>query len=318
MSVRELEAKHEQELKELEEEKERERSQLAPTAGAAAKKKFESRWKTKMEEVARRQETELWEAKMSETVDDEEEQDQQVSSEQVKKEEEKKKEEQRKQKNAKKKQKKNDKLNQARQQAEQEFLDEGGITQREVEIQRIKQYLDPTQSIHDVDADGHCLYRSLAHQLNINLEKATNPFTKELMSKAQNCLSEKNKRELKSMSNNSGFTYLHLRSLIASQLRKNPDNYFPFVMDVCETMDQYADLVDGSSEWGGQVELQAFLDLCNEQYVLKIAQDNGIVTMGSSKNSQCPSESTLMVSYHKRYYALGEHYNSVVTDVKQD
>ena len=172
------------------------------------------------------------------------------------------------------------------------------------------------QIIFEIDSDGHCLYRSLADQLNVNL---INPFSKQLLERANAELSEKNKRELKSMTSANGlFTYLHLRSLVANQLRRKCDDYFPFVMDVCETMDQYANTVESSSEWGGQVEIQAFLDLCGDQYNLKIVQDNGIVSMGSNAKSSLPNASTLIVSYHKRYYALGEHYNSVKLQTKQD
>ena len=310
-SVKELEALHEQELQNLAEEKAKEFEKIA-NSGAATKKKFENKWKEKLKEVEQRHETELWEAKMSSTVDDEEDEKESTPKQTISKDgEEKKKAEQRKLKNAKKKQKKVQKQTDARQQAHQEFMDSGGVTQRDVEIERIKQYLESNQSIFEIDSDGHCLYRSLADQLNTNLN---NSFTKQLLERANSELSEKNKRELKSLTTSNGlFTYLHLRSLIANQLRRKSDEYFPFVMDVCETMDEYANIVESSSEWGGQVEIQAFLDLCGKQFILKIVQDSGIVLMGDNSMTPHPSSSILFVSYHKRYYALGEHYNSIKT-----
>ncbi|KAG2375346.1 hypothetical protein C9374_009969 [Naegleria lovaniensis] len=319
-SLQELESRHQQEIKQLEEEREAELQKLS----GAAKKKYENKWKERMQQLKQTHETELWEAKMSSAVDEEESSSEphdekvnggstssKLSAQAKKEEEEKKKAEQRKQKNAKKKQKKVQKQQEQRLQAEQEFLNDGGVSQRDIEIQRIQQYFENNWCIHEIDSDGHCLYRSLADQLNINLKDTTNPFTKDLLIRANNELSEKNKRELKNLSSSTGFTYLHLRSLIANQLRRKADDYFPFVMDVCETMDQYADTVEHSSEWGGQVEIQAFLDLCQDQFVLKIVQDNGIVTMGSNSKSQTPEQSNLIVTYHKKYYALGEHYNSI-------
>lgn len=70
----------------------------------------------------------------------------------------------------------------------------------------------------------------------------------------------------------------------------------------------YCDAVESekSAVWGGQTELSALaasLDVCIWVYEMGVP----VLKMGEGEIKGSP----LRVSYHRHYYALGEHYNSV-------
>ena len=58
----------------------------------------------------------------------------------------------------------------------------------------------------------------------------------------------------------------------------------------------------GCPAWGGQPELLALAKALSRK-VAVFARDAPVVEMGEG------SEAPLVVTYHRDYYALGEHYN---------
>ena len=61
-----------------------------------------------------------------------------------------------------------------------------------------------------------------------------------------------------------------------------------------------------TAEWGGQIELRA-LAVCLERQIHIYDASTGVLVMGE----QFDAFNALKVTYHRHYYSLGEHYNSV-------
>lgn len=76
--------------------------------------------------------------------------------------------------------------------------------------------------------------------------------------------------------------------------------------------DKVASLTD--AEWGGQLEVKALSAALNVP-ILIYAADGPVVTMNDADSS---STKPLRVTFHKNYYTLGEHYNSVETAVSSN
>ncbi|KAL9653477.1 hypothetical protein ABK040_002110 [Willaertia magna] len=317
-SIQELEIIHEQQLKDLELKKQEEKIKF--TGNNKELKKIDNKYKKLKEELVATQQNELWEFQINNSSDNlqEDKEDKSDTKEEDlnnilnhQNNQNKQQQDKKKKKNAKTKQKRLDKQNKLRDEAQKEFKESGGITEREYEIEKIKKNLKENQIIFDIESDGHCLYRSLAHQLNLYLDKNNNLLN--LLQKANQLVKNSKNNNL---INDKLFNYQHIRCLIANQLRNHSDNYFPFIMDVCSSMDDYANIVENSSEWGGQVEIQAFIDLCEGNVKLNVVQDGSTVVMENVEKKVLSNDDmvvVLTISYHRRYYALGEHYNSVVT-----
>jgi hypothetical protein len=90
-----------------------------------------------------------------------------------------------------------------------------------------------------LQADGHCLYRSIEDQLE-HLNATTSPVP--------------------------GVDAL--RSMAAAHMRAHPDEFLAFIFDKDAAGDAEAQLeeycaeLEGSAEWGGQVELVALSKVC--------------------------------------------------------
>lgn len=102
-----------------------------------------------------------------------------------------------------------------------------------------------------------------------------------------------------------------LRRLASTYIRDNADEFSPFLG--LEKTDRefslYCDRVasEVEAEWGGELELKA-LSCALQRTILIYSKDSPTLCMNDS-----PTHSTvpLRVTYHKHYFSLGEHYNSV-------
>ncbi|GAA5870865.1 hypothetical protein JCM1840_002712 [Sporobolomyces johnsonii] len=139
--------------------------------------------------------------------------------------------------------------------------------------------------IKEVEPDGHCMYSAIADQAN---------FLK---------LSEQKE------------TYQSTRTAAAAYLRAHPDDFLPFLVsdaDPDQPMSaaeyaRYCDMVANTAEWGGEPELRALsLHFQSPIYVVQ-AGTNGPVAHGED----LPKERAMLISYHRKMYGLGEHYNSL-------
>ena len=91
-----------------------------------------------------------------------------------------------------------------------------------------------------------------------------------------------------------------------------------------EAYDTYCTNVANSNEWGGHVELQALSRALHTQIIVYQVGQAPLVFGGDSHDTGTHAHTDndgatarnarrrLTVSYHRQYYVLGEHYNSVV------
>ncbi|KAL7513695.1 hypothetical protein ACHAXN_010954 [Cyclotella atomus] len=172
-----------------------------------------------------------------------------------------------------------------------------GPSPRDLEISTLKSlYLTPRKlTISEVTADGNCLYRAIASQ----------------------CLRLKLLPESKA-------TYTQIRSLCADTLLQHAEEYEPFAeLDhdanhPAENYDEYVRHVRETNTWGGQLELRA-LSCALKVPVVVFSAEGPPLTMGKEFGEEendgdlgYGEKKAVLVSFHRYYYALGEHYNSVV------
>mmetsp|Transcript_50087 Transcript_50087/g.108548 ORF Transcript_50087/g.108548 Transcript_50087/m.108548 type:complete len:300 (-) Transcript_50087:65-964(-) len=151
-----------------------------------------------------------------------------------------------------------------------------GPSARAVETERLMAKLEPLGlAVQEVPADGHCLYRSVADQLQRSGDAAD----------FQQC-----------------------RRLAAEYIRTHPDDFMPYLPGEAgaTTIDAYCAQVESSSEWGGQLEITALSHACRRCVAVYSADGPPLLT--GEQYAGAP----LTLAYHRHYFGLGEHYNSLV------
>ncbi|KDQ07939.1 hypothetical protein BOTBODRAFT_119275, partial [Botryobasidium botryosum FD-172 SS1] len=154
-------------------------------------------------------------------------------------------------------------------------------------------------AIQEINADGHCLYSAVADQL-----------------------------QLLSIIPPSAANYQTTRYAASTYMATHPTEFLPFLpsaegedgegatdsygfMSAAE-YDQYCYTVAGTSSWGGEPEIMA---LARAYKVPIIVVQSGpqpiVVHTPVQGGSQDPRQPGVKISYHRRLYGLGEHYNSL-------
>lgn len=155
-----------------------------------------------------------------------------------------------------------------------------GPSERLRETEAIVAQLTPLElRIHDIPPDGHCLYAAFANQLAHVGDAAAHDVGS-------------------------------LRAAAADHLLARRAEYMPFLEEVefDETKyDLYCERLRKEAVWGGQVELRA-LSTVLQRRVEVFAADMPLLVTGEEFSSDEP----LRLSFHRHYYNLGDHYNSVV------
>ena len=104
-----------------------------------------------------------------------------------------------------------------------------------------------------------------------------------------------------------------LRQATAGELRENKAEYLPFLpsasgqdmMDEDEFEDYCQKMASQSNAWGSQVELRAVSQVFRLR--IEVVQGEGpVVVIGE----EFVPDKTVIVTFHKHYFGLGEHYNS--------
>lgn len=132
--------------------------------------------------------------------------------------------------------------------------------------------------LHSIKSDGDCLYGAIQHQLG-------------LVGVIQSIES--------------------LRKLAADYIRAHRDDLICYMTsaksdDIMsqEEFDEYCSQVEKTKAWGSQIEIQA-LSNCLEVKI-EVLQSSGSPTI-SGNEFKSPH---LIVTYHRHFFGLGEHYNS--------
>ncbi|GAA6049776.1 hypothetical protein JCM3770_002155 [Rhodotorula araucariae] len=177
-----------------------------------------------------------------------------------------------------------DHFEQQRRDAEAEVLAENDRSV-ELEKQAIEEHCKKLKvMVKVIEPDGHCMYSAVADQVN---------FLKLSPTKQ---------------------TYQETRRNAAAYMRAHPDEFLPFLpseIDPNNMMSptefaRYCDTVEKTAEWGGEPEIRA-LSLHYQAPVIVVQAGTDLVEHGSD----FPRERALLISYHRKMYGLGEHYNSL-------
>ena len=105
----------------------------------------------------------------------------------------------------------------------------------------------------------------------------------------------------RAIADQSDSTYTEVRKMCASFMESHADDFAPFIED--ESFGDHCAKVRSSAEWGGQPELLA-LARALQRPIVVYSRDSEPLRMGDGNGEE------LVVTYHRDYYALGEHYNS--------
>ncbi|XP_047107636.1 deubiquitinase OTUD6B isoform X1 [Schistocerca piceifrons] len=153
---------------------------------------------------------------------------------------------------------------------------------RNIEMQKIKQILKEKKlMLHEIPSDGNCLYCAIDFaQAAVGGEE---------------------------------MGYQTLRMLTSQFLRKNCSDFLPFLSDPVtgdtfskEQYEEYCDQIANTSSWGGQVELRALSHVL--KCPIEVIQAVGpTIVIGEEYNDQ----KSIILTYHRHMYRLGEHYNTV-------
>ncbi|XP_006827245.2 OTU domain-containing protein 6B [Amborella trichopoda] len=167
------------------------------------------------------------------------------------------------------------------------------ISDRMIENEKLEKKLEPLGlTINEIKPDGHCLYRAVEDQL--------------------------------SLSAGNNYNYQDLREMAANYMRENASNFLPFFLSDCklevssedsplERFERYCKEVESTAAWGGQLELGA-LTHCLKKHIVIYSGSFPDVEMGKEYKSEASGSCnpSIMLSYHRHAFGLGEHYNSVV------
>lgn len=163
------------------------------------------------------------------------------------------------------------------------------ISDRMIENEELDKKLKPRGlKVNEIKPDGHCLYRAVEDQLSLH-------------------------------SGSAPYSYQLLREMVATYMRAHSSDFLPFFLSDNETepdsllerFENYCSEVESTAAWGGQLELGA-LTHCLQKHIVVFSGSFPDVEMGKEYESESGS---IMLSYHRHAFGLGEHYNSVVPSV---
>ncbi|UZJ54520.1 hypothetical protein CBS101457_003840 [Exobasidium rhododendri] len=149
----------------------------------------------------------------------------------------------------------------------------------------------------EITPDGHCLYAAIADQLNLHHKGG-----------------------------HSKLNYHDTRKATSQYMKTHADDFMPFISDSDEHMAgienleagssdvskqeghflQYCDAVESTGVWGGEPEILA-LSRAFMTPIHVVQAGRPVVKIEPEESKGTP----LMISYHRRMYGLGEHYNSL-------
>ncbi|GLT95815.1 hypothetical protein SLE2022_134770 [Rubroshorea leprosula] len=115
--------------------------------------------------------------------------------------------------------------------------------------------------------------------------------------------------------------------MVAAYIRKHMSDFLPFFLsqnmedeDIenspAERFENYCK-EESTAAWGGQLGLGA-LTQCLRKHIMIFSGSFPDVEMGKEYKAETGSDSlkgSIMLSYHRHAFGLGEHYNSVVLNV---
>jgi len=169
-------------------------------------------------------------------------------------------------------------------------LRESGPSKKEVEEGAMRAALKALDlKLREVKADGHCLYRAVAEQVE----------------------------EMRAESR-----YGEVRTVCKEEMLKNREEYEAFVeVEEAGSYEAYCEKVESTAEWGGHVEMLAIARALRRNVEVFEVRPGGEVekmvvegVVGSGDGGgEDGSLKPLRVAFMKESYTLGEHYDAVVS-----
>ena len=150
----------------------------------------------------------------------------------------------------------------------------------------------------EIRPDGHCLYSAVANQLS--------EFG---MSLTPGITTAGDKPSISAANNTKFDGYRDVRVATADFLLAHADDYAPFLEEPMET---YARKIRSTTEWGGQLELQAIARAYGIH--INVIQGDGRVEKFEPNPEESVDEDkrkTIWLAYYRHTYGLGEHYNAL-------
>ncbi|KAF8344215.1 uncharacterized protein EI90DRAFT_2901010, partial [Cantharellus anzutake] len=154
--------------------------------------------------------------------------------------------------------------------------------------------------IYEVNPDGHCLFSAIADQLSLLeiLPKSSMP------------------------------QFAITRRAAASYMRAHDDDFIPFIPSIegedaldaatdtglltPEKFVEYCNAVASTALWGGEPEILALARKYEIKIVVVQAGPPAVVVHSPHPGvDEDPYGRAVRISYHRRMYGLGEHYNSL-------
>lgn len=140
--------------------------------------------------------------------------------------------------------------------------------------------------IHNIDADGDCLYRAIEHQLGLDT------------------------------SDSEGYlSHQELRDKTSEYMLDHSEKFIPFLSNdkgdsmSLEEYENYCSRISKTKEWGGHLELTAISELTKKPiHIYQAENKTPIIIEPQTKTNKRP----ILLSFHKHLYHLGEHYNSLI------
>ncbi|KAJ4815994.1 OTU domain-containing protein 6B [Rhynchospora pubera] len=164
------------------------------------------------------------------------------------------------------------------------------VSDRMVENENLVKKLEPLGlMIYEIKPDGHCLYRAVENQL--------------------------------SLCNNgiAPYNYQKLREMVAKYMRENAADFLPFFLSEGKDesdFEKYCDEVESTASWGGQLELGALIHVLKKHIVVYSGSFPEVEMGKEYKSGDGKHNPSVLLSFHRHAYGLGEHYNSVVPIVE--
>ena len=169
-------------------------------------------------------------------------------------------------------------------------LRESGPSKKEVEEEAMRAALKALDlKLREVKADGHCLYRAVAEQVE----------------------------EMRAESR-----YGEVRTVCKEEMLKNREEYEAFVeVEEAGSYEAYCEKVESTAEWGGHVEMLAIARALGRNVEVFEVRPGGEVekmvvegVVGSGDGTAGDgSLKPLRVAFMKESYTLGEHYDAIVS-----
>lgn len=103
-----------------------------------------------------------------------------------------------------------------------------------------------------------------------------------------------------------------VRRLCADHLRRNREEFEPFLDDSEENFDRYCDRIEkDASKWGGSLELRA-LSKELRLHITVFQADGPNIEFGEESTGAENSKRHIHLSFHRKLISTGAHYNSAV------